>query len=470
MHTKPISFENSHDATIAKPAGNSLYAIAKGVFVALILVLSLWTLVFYFEHWLRPAYLMFSIVVFALCFWCTVQFEASMTENIISIVLFWCCMALIFWLGEFSAYYAPYFSKEVVVNWLWLAPVSQTAAHIAIRASCPESSNAHIASRRMVIVGMNRQGVALAQKVGSSSYAGTNFLGFFDDRATGRISRSDNFPMLGKIENLAGYVKQQRVHAVYLSLPMSAQPRILEILDSLKDTTSSIYFVPDMFITDLIQGRSQSVCGVDVISVCDTPFSGFNGFLKRASDIVFSIAILIGISPLLLIIALAVKASSPGPVIFKQRRYGLDGEQIVVYKFRSMAVTEDGHLVRQATKGDARITRVGAFLRKASLDELPQFINVLQGRMSIVGPRPHAVAHNEMYRSLIKGYMVRHKVRPGITGWAQVNGLRGETDKLEKMQARVDFDLDYLRKWSLLLDLIIIARTIRLVFRDSTAY
>lgn len=251
---------------------------------------------------------------------------------------------------------------------------------------------------------------------------------------------------------------------------MTAQPRILEILDALKDTTCSIYFVPDMFITDLIQGRSQSVCGVDVISVCDTPFRGFRGFLKRASDIVLSFAILAVICPLLLLIAALVKASSPGPVIFTQRRYGLDGEQIVVYKFRSMAVTEDGSTVRQATKNDSRITRVGAFLRKTSLDELPQFINVLQGRMSIVGPRPHAVAHNELYRTLIKGYMVRHKVRPGITGWAQVNGLRGETDKLEKMQARVDFDLDYLRKWSLLLDIVIILKTIRLVFKDSTAY
>ena len=469
MLTKPISFENGDESALAKPAGHALGAMAKSIFVAVILMLSLWSLAFYFEHFLRPAYLVVSIVVFALCFWSTMQFGASMTENIIGIALFWCCMAVVFWSGEFSAYYTPYFSKEVVVNWLWLAPLAQTGAHLVIRASCPGSSRAQTALRKMVIVGVNKQAMALARKV-ESSYAGMQFLGFFDDRAMDRIGKAGAHPMLGKIESLAAYVKQQRVHAVYLSLPMSAQPRILEILDSLKDTTSSIYFVPDMFITDLIQGRSQSVCGVDVISVCDTPFRGFNGFLKRASDIIFSVAILIGISPVLLVIALAVKASSPGPVIFKQRRYGLDGEQIVVYKFRSMAVTEDGHTVRQVTKGDARVTRVGAFLRKASLDELPQFVNVLQGRMSIVGPRPHAVAHNEMYRSLIKGYMVRHKVRPGITGWAQVNGLRGETDRLEKMQARVSFDLDYLRRWSLLLDMLIIARTIRLVFKDSTAY
>ena len=165
-----------------------------------------------------------------------------------------------------------------------------------------------------------------------------------------------------------------------------------------------------------------------------------------------------------------VKLGSPGPAIFKQRRYGLDGEEILVYKFRSMAVTEDGGIIKQASKDDLRVTKLGAFLRRTSLDELPQFINVLQGRMSVVGPRPHAVAHNEIYRTLIKGYMVRHKVRPGITGWAQVNGLRGETDTLEKMQARIDFDLDYLRHWSLQLDMFIILKTVRLVFKDSAAY
>jgi putative colanic acid biosysnthesis UDP-glucose lipid carrier transferase len=176
------------------------------------------------------------------------------------------------------------------------------------------------------------------------------------------------------------------------------------------------------------------------------------------------------ISPILLALAIGVKLSSPGPVIFKQRRNGLDGEEIIVYKFRSMRTQDNGTVVKQATKGDPRITPFGAFIRKTSLDELPQFINVLQGRMSIVGPRPHAVAHNEEYRRLIKAYMVRHKVRPGITGWAQVNGLRGETETIEKMQARVEYDLEYLRNWSLGLDLQIIIRTIRLVLFDRNAY
>jgi putative colanic acid biosynthesis UDP-glucose lipid carrier transferase len=207
-----------------------------------------------------------------------------------------------------------------------------------------------------------------------------------------------------------------------------------------------------------------------VISVCESPFTGYDGIVKRASDLILSLLILILVSPLLIIIAAAIKIDSPGPIIFKQRRYGLDGEEIVVYKFRSMRVCEDGGSIRQAQEGDDRITRLGAFLRKTSLDELPQFVNVIQGRMSVVGPRPHAVAHNEIYRNLIKGYMIRHKVKPGITGWAQVNGYRGETKTLDKMQGRIDYDLDYLRNWSLRLDLRIIMKTVLLVFKDSAAY
>ena len=438
--------------------------------MALILVMSLWLLAFYFEESLRPAYLALSGAIVLLSVWISMQFKSLVRQNIMKIIFFWCCAALVFSIDDFSAHYTRYFSRDVIVNWFWVAPLSLMGAHLMVRTLMPGLLPMQLSSRRMVIVGMNKQGLALAKRVDFSPYADTAFLGFFEDRSVGRTSGEERYRVLGKIDHLAGYVKKHRVQSVYLSLPMTAQPRILEILDRLKDTTCSIYFVPDMFITDLIQGRSQSVCGVDVISVCDTPFKGFRGFFKRASDIVFSVAILLAIFPVLLLIAVVVKAGSPGPVIFRQRRYGLEGEQIVVYKFRSMAVTEDGGTIAQATKNDSRITPVGAFLRKTSLDELPQFVNVLQGRMSIVGPRPHAVAHNEMYRTLIKGYMVRHKVRPGITGWAQVNGLRGETDRLEKMQARVDFDLDYLRKWSLLLDLRIIARTVRLVFKDSTAY
>jgi len=214
----------------------------------------------------------------------------------------------------------------------------------------------------------------------------------------------------------------------------------------------------------------DTVGDIPVVAVCETPFTGFDGMIKRGSDIVLSVLILAMLAPLLALIALAVKLTSPGPAIFRQRRYGVDGHEIIVYKFRSMTTLDDGDQVQQARKQDPRVTPVGAFLRRTSLDELPQFLNVLQGRMSIVGPRPHAVAHNEMYRKLIKGYMLRHKVRPGITGWAQVNGYRGETETLEKMKARIDCDLEYLRNWSLRLDLFIIAKTVWVVAKNDDAY
>jgi putative colanic acid biosynthesis UDP-glucose lipid carrier transferase len=269
---------------------------------------------------------------------------------------------------------------------------------------------------------------------------------------------------------LANYVKTHHVDIIYITLPMVSQPRILKLLDELCDTTASIYFTPDIFLFDLIQARMDTVGDMPVVAVCETPFYGLSGLVKRASDLLLASVILLLVSPVMLAIALGVKLTSPGPVLFKQRRYGVDGREIVVYKFRTMTVTEDTGIIRQATRDDRRITPFGAFLRRNSLDELPQFINVLQGRMSVVGPRPHAIAHNELYRKLIKSYMIRHKVKPGITGLAQVHGLRGETETLEKMKERIEYDLTYLRNWSLQLDLQIVWKTIFVVLKKQNAY
>jgi putative colanic acid biosynthesis UDP-glucose lipid carrier transferase len=242
------------------------------------------------------------------------------------------------------------------------------------------------------------------------------------------------------------------------------------VVEALRDTTASVYFVPDVFTFSLLTAGFTDLRGIPLVSLWETPFFGLNGWVKRLEDLVLASLILLLISPLMLFIALRVKLSSPGPVIFKQRRYGLDGHEIIVYKFRTMKVCEDGPAIPQATKDDQRVTRLGRFLRSTSLDELPQFFNVLMGTMSIVGPRPHAVAHNEYYRRLIPGYMLRHKVRPGLTGWAQINGWRGETETLDKMEKRVEFDLDYLRHWSLGFDLKIIWLTIWRGMMGSQAY
>lgn len=472
-----VSSFNSTSTWQERPEARSMglgrshvFTVLEAVLDPLVLVFSLWALAFYFEKSVGPAYLILSIIVFSLAFPGSSQLRLPISKVLFNIGFQWLWIAGLLLITGFATEYFYKFPRAVLINWLWFAPIAQLGAHLAVRAATPFLIKLQGPPRTAVIVGANDQGASLAGQIVESGHSGIELLGFFDDRSEQRRGIKDEHKLIGKIDDLPGYVKKNRVKFIYLSLPMTARPRILQVLDGLKDTTASIYFVPDMFITDLIQGRSDSVCGVTVMSVCDTPFRGFNGALKRASDIVLSLLILLLIFPVMLVIALAVKLDSPGPVIFRQRRYGLDGEQIMVYKFRSMAVTEDGNVIEQARKKDFRITRIGAFLRRTSLDELPQFINVLQDRMSVVGPRPHAVAHNEMYRTLIKGYMVRHKVRPGITGWAQVNGQRGETDTLDKMQSRIDFDLDYLRNWSLKLDLFIILKTIRLVFKDNSAY
>jgi putative colanic acid biosynthesis UDP-glucose lipid carrier transferase len=361
------------------------------------------------------------------------------------------------------------FDSRVILAWALATPAALFAAHRLLPVVWPRVLAAEGMQKTAVIAGANDLGRRLAARLRASPLLGIRFAGYFDDRAPGRLQNVIPRENLGPLSALADHARSGTLDVIYIALPMASQPRILKLLEDLRDTTASIYFVPDIFVADLIQARVDSIGGLPVVAVCESPFYGFNGVVKRISDFVLASLLLAAASPLMLAIAIGVKLSSPGPVLFKQRRYGLDGKRIAVYKFRSMTVAEDGEVVRQATRNDSRVTRLGAFLRRTSLDELPQFINVLQGRMSIVGPRPHAVAHNEMYRKLIRGYMIRHKVKPGITGLAQVNGLRGETETVEKMKARIDYDLAYLRNWSLALDMRIILKT-AVVLLHKNAY
>ncbi|MEI8168702.1 MAG: undecaprenyl-phosphate glucose phosphotransferase [Rhodoferax sp.] len=433
-------------------------------------VISLLGLIYYFEGQVLPIYLILSLIVFALVFPSKVRLQSSGLTMLFDITLNWIWVACLLLFTGFATSYIREFSIPALTTWLWVAPLTEVGASFWLRRVAPALLKMQGPPQRALIVGLNKQGLALATRIRQTPYARISLTGFVDNRSAQRVDNNSQNNVLGTLSQLTSLIQTHHIQIIYLSLPMVSQPRILQLLDELKDTTASIYFVPDMFVTDLIQGHAGTVCGMPVISVCETPFKSVNGVVKRISDIVFSLFILSMIFPLMLVIAAAVRFESPGPIIFKQRRYGLDGEEILVYKFRSMTVTEDGSNIQQAQLNDARITRLGAFLRKSSLDELPQFINVLQGHMSVVGPRPHAIAHNELYRKLIKGYMVRHKVKPGITGWAQVNGYRGETKTLDKMQGRIDYDLDYLRNWSLRLDAYIIFKTIHLVLKDQNAY
>jgi putative colanic acid biosynthesis UDP-glucose lipid carrier transferase len=275
---------------------------------------------------------------------------------------------------------------------------------------------------------------------------------------------------VGNLDELVEQARQGKVCTIYITFPMRAEQRIRGVLARLSDTTASVYVVPDFFVFELLHSRWTNIGGLPAVSVFENPFYGVDGVVKRLADVALASAFLAVAAVPMAGIALAIKLTSPGPVFFRQRRYGLDGREIKVWKFRTMRVCEDAAVVTQATKNDPRVTRIGALLRRTSLDELPQLFNVLDGSMSLVGPRPHASAHNEAYRKMIHGYMLRHKVKPGITGLAQVNGWRGETDTLYKMQRRVEFDHQYIREWSPWLDLKILFKTVLTVLRQKNAY
>jgi Undecaprenyl-phosphate glucose phosphotransferase len=472
-----MSMLNRYDSTpplvvpSAPGAGSfSMATLIESVVDPFITVAVLFLAAYLFQIVPDGHYVILGLLAFSLTFPGDIHLFEPPRRMVTRTILHWALAAGVLLAVGFMTGYVDYFAGPVLAAWLAVTPIAMVAAHAAARSCLPQIMSLEGTQRRAVIVGLNDTARQLAHNIREKSFLGVRLLGSFDDRKPERLGDLSAGEHLGRLRDVGDYARRNALDHVYIALPMSQQPRILGVLDDLKDTTVSIFFVPDLFITDLIQGRVDDVAGTPVVAVCETPFTGIDGLVKRLSDVILALLILVLIAPLMLVIAVGVKASSPGPVIFRQNRYGLDGRRIVVYKFRSMTVCEDGAVVVQAHQGDARVTPFGAFLRRTSMDELPQFINVIQGRMSVVGPRPHAVAHNEAYRRLIKGYMVRHKVRPGITGWAQVNGCRGETDTVEKMVRRIEYDLDYLRHWSLALDLIIVLKTIRLVLKDTKAY
>jgi putative colanic acid biosynthesis UDP-glucose lipid carrier transferase len=300
---------------------------------------------------------------------------------------------------------------------------------------------------------------------------GVKVIGFFDDRMVAPTRVAEGVSTDGTFDELISRVRAGEIDSVYITLPLRAELRVRHIVERLRDSTATVLYVPDFSAFGLLGARWEVVDGVTLVSLIDTPHQGASAMLKRLFDIAVASASLAVVALPMLLIACAIKLTSAGPVVFRQKRYGLDGRPFEIWKFRTMVTVEDGEArFQQARRNDARVTRVGSLLRRTSLDELPQLINVLQGRMSIVGPRPHPVALNETHRKLIEGYMLRHKVKPGITGWAQINGFRGETDTPEKMRGRIERDLEYIDRWSLMLDIRIILLTLRRAWADSNAY
>jgi len=358
--------------------------------------------------------------------------------------------------------------------WVWAVgtPFVITAWHAGVRIALRQLRRRGFNTRSVGIVGLNELGLQLADNITRNTWMGFTLAGFFDDRARedGRVSDPGRYPLVGGFDELVRRAFARDIDVVFVALPFQAEKRIIRLIDELRDTTASVYFAQDFRSFEMLHGRSYLLGDVPLVSVHENPFAGVSGVAKRIEDLVLGTLIVVLAALPMLAIAIGVKLSSPGPVLFRQRRYGLDGEEIRILKFRTMTVIEDGEDVPQARRDDPRVTGFGRILRRTSLDELPQFFNVLAGSMSIVGPRPHAVAHNEAYRKLVKSYMLRHKVKPGITGLAQINGCRGETATLDAMSRRVEYDLEYIRRWSVGLDLKIIAATAFGGFMSRQAY
>ncbi|WP_445011785.1 undecaprenyl-phosphate glucose phosphotransferase [Vreelandella stevensii] len=318
------------------------------------------------------------------------------------------------------------------------------------------------ARRPVFLIGPAANVLSVAEGIRSAAWEGHTIAGV--ERIKGQISDED-------LKRVVRRVGRSKAREIWICVPFEMGQTVRALFYALRNHTAEVRFIPAFEDMQLLNHRMSEVAGHYAIDLSVSPMNGMSRFVKRSEDIVIGSIISLMILPLCVGIALAIKLTSPGPVLFKQYREGSNGRRFKVYKFRSMHVHEErGGRVTQAKKHDSRITPIGAFLRRTSLDELPQFYNVLQGRMSIVGPRPHALAHNEYYKELVESYMRRHKVKPGITGWAQVNGLRGETDTLHKMQRRVEYDLWYIDNWSVWLDLKIIFMTVFKGFKHVNAY
>lgn len=388
------------------------------------------------------------------------------------LMIVWAMVVMVLLFVAYTAKASELYSRRVFLTWFLITPLLLVIWRGWLQIILGALRQRGFNTRNVAIVGARELGSYLARSILDTPWMGLRPLGFYDDRRPAGLRPlvSEPLEVIGNLETMVRHAREGKIDIVYITLPMSAEKRIQTLLAKLSDTTASVHLIPDFFIFDLLHASWGTIGNVPVVSISESPFYGVDGLIKRLEDIVIASFALTLVAIPLIVIAIGVKLSSPGPILFKQYRYGLRGNKIEVWKFRSMTVQENGANVVQAKRDDPRVTRFGAFLRRTSLDELPQLFNVLKGDMSLVGPRPHAIAHNEQYRKLIDRYMLRHKVKPGITGWAQINGWRGETDSLDKMQKRVEYDLAYIHNWSLWLDVKILFLTAFRAFNDRNAY
>ena len=353
---------------------------------------------------------------------------------------------------------AEYFSRIWLVLWWSLILILMIGSRAIVYISLAALRTKGIDIKNVHLVGLNGSHSNIEKTLNENTWSGFKVISYFDLAVL-------------NIDHLSDDIKKSDADEVWICLPLTQSEQVREILHSLRHVSRNIRFIPGVEDLRLLNHNIHQVASINMITLSASPLNGINSLIKRIEDIILGILFFLIALPLMVSVAIGVKLSSKGPVLFKQLRHGVGGREISVYKFRSMAIhSEDNGLVTQAVKGDQRITKFGAFIRRTSLDELPQFWNVIRGQMSIVGPRPHALAHNEEFKEQVESYMARHKIKPGITGWAQVNGLRGETDTLEKMKKRVEFDLYYLDNWSLWFDMKVIVMTVFTGFINKNAY
>lgn len=437
------------------------------IFLGLYLVCILNNLIFSYQHILIS---LAVLVIFQMIGGITDFYRSwrgvNLSTELILIFKNW-TLSLLITLGLVSFYPGFEFGLNIFIQWYILVTLGFIICRCSIRIGSGILRRLGYNTRRVAVVGSLPAGRNLLKGFLDEPWLGFVVKGIYDNNIDGNY---DDIPYAGDLNKLIDDAREGNLDRIYIALGMKDELLIKDVVSKLTDTTCSVLLIPDILTFNILQSRTEEINGVPVVPLFDTPLNGINMVFKRLEDIIVSILILVVISPVLFTIACAVKFTSPGPIIFRQIRYGMDGKPIKVWKFRSMKVMENDDKVIQATKNDIRVTAVGKFLRSTSLDELPQFFNVLFGQMSVVGPRPHAVAHNEQYRALIQGYMLRHKVKPGITGLAQINGWRGETDTLEKMEKRIEYDLIYIRGWSIWLDLKIIFLTVFKGFINKSAY
>jgi len=382
----------------------------------------------------------------------------------------WCCSAVLIIVGLFVFKLSSDYSRMVLSIWFIVGFIGLVGWRAIFQSMLRKMRRRGLNTRSIALFGLSEKGIRLAKEAQDNPEIGFKLCAIFDDRKTERLDPSFHSLIKGNVAAGIEAARNNEFDVIYIALPIKAQHRIQGMLQEFGDTTATVHVVPDLFMYCLMHGQMSQLGDVQTISVYDNPMSGGVAVIKRLEDIVLSLIALTLLAIPLLAISIAVKLTSKGPILFKQDRYGLNGRRIKVWKFRSMRVMENSDVVTQACKEDPRITPLGKILRRTSLDELPQFINVLKGDMSVIGPRPHAVSHNESYRKMVDFYMLRHKVKPGITGWAQVNGWRGETDSLDKMQKRIEYDLEYIRNWSLWMDFKILIFTVLRSFTDKNAY